>query len=157
METLRFLRLTIIILKIIIFCFFLPALGLKNVLAESPPSAMVDAEGNRYISIGQAQSEITIDGSLDDEDWEKVTFQNHFLQREPVYGQETSEEIQVAVLKDEDYLYLGIRCYDSSFPDIIANEMRRDTRIDDEKMEVYVPDNYAQQTTDLLREELEHE
>jgi hypothetical protein len=101
-------------------------------LAELPPSTLVDEQGNRYISIEQTQSEISIDGSLDDEDWEKATFQKNFLQREPVYGEETSEETQVALLKDEDNLYLGIKCYDPSSPEIIANEMRRDARIDND-------------------------
>jgi hypothetical protein len=113
--------------------------------AELPPTALVDDQVNRYISIEQAQSEISIDGLLDDKDWENATFQKHFLQREPVYGKETSEETQVALLKDDDYLYLGIKCYDSSSPDIIANEMRRDARIDSDDFFEIVFDTFHDQ------------
>ncbi len=100
--------------------YFLLGFGVSIALAELPPSALVDTEGKRYISIEKAQSEISIDGSLDDEDWENATFQKHFLQREPTYGEETSEDTQIALLKDEDNLYIGIKCYDSSSPEIIA-------------------------------------
>jgi hypothetical protein len=124
---------------------FLPGIGLTITLAELPSSALVDAEGNRYINIEQTQSEISIDGYLADKDWERTTFQSHFLQREPVYGQEPSEETQVALLRDDDYLYLGIKCYDSSSPDIIANEMRRDAHIDSDDYFEIVFDTFHDQ------------
>jgi len=144
-KTKRFIKVYIIILITIFISFFLPDLGPNLAIAELPLSARVDEEGNRYISIEQTQSDILIDGSLDDQDWEQATFQKHFLQREPVYGQESSEETQVALLKDEDNLYLGIKCYDSSSSEIIANEMRRDARIDDDDFFEIIFDTFHDQ------------
>jgi len=135
-----------LIYSIIIFSTnILPSFGVSNALAELPSSALVDTEGNRYINIEQVQSEISIDGSLDDEDWVNATFQKHFLQREPAYGEETSEETQVALLRDEDNLYLGVKCFDSSSPDIIANEMRRDARIDSDDFFEIIFDTFHDQ------------
>jgi len=130
---------------LIISSHFLPGFGVSIAQAELPPSALIDTDGKRYISIEQAQSKISIDGYLDDEDWEKVTFQKHFLQREPAYGENTSEETQIALLKDENYLYLGVKCYDSSSPDIIANEMRRDARVNSDDYFEIVFDTFNDQ------------
>ena len=129
----------------ILFCLFLPGLGLTIVFAELPPSDLVDKEGSRYINIEQTRSEISIDGLLNAEAWKNVIFQKHFLQREPEYGEETSEETQIALLRDKDNLYLGVKCYDSSSPDIIANEMRRDARIDSDDFFEIVFDTYHDQ------------
>jgi hypothetical protein len=142
---LRLIRCSLINPIFILSCLLLPGIGLTIVFAEFPPSALVDAEGNRYINIEQTQSEILIDGLLSDEEWKNASFQKHFLQREPVYGEETSEETQVALLRDEDNLYLAVKCYDSSSPDIIANEMRRDARIDSDDFFEIVFDTFHDQ------------
>ena len=129
----------------LIFVFsthFLLGLGVSIAHGKLPPSALVDEEGNRYISIERIRSKISIDGSLDDEDWQNAKFQRHFLQREPVYGEDPSEETQVALLQDEYNLYLGVKCYDSSASDIIANEMRRDARIDGDDYFEIIFDTY---------------
>jgi len=142
---LRLIRCSLINPIFILFCLLLPGFGLAIVFADLPPSDLVDTEGSRYINIEQTHSEISIDGLLDDEAWKNVNFQKHFLQREPEYGEETSEETQVALLRDKDNLYLGIKCYDSSSPDIIANEMRRDARIDSDDFFEIVFDTYHDQ------------
>jgi hypothetical protein len=81
---------------VVFYILFLSGLGLATGIAELLTSALVDDQGHRYINIEQTLSGISIDGLHDDEDWEKATFQKHFLQREPDYGEETSEETQVA-------------------------------------------------------------
>ena len=102
------------------------------VAAESSLEYLVDQEGYRYIQSGESGSDISIDGILDEEAWLNAKFQDQFLQREPKFGEKISEETLVAVLKDKDYLYIGIKCYDNPASKIIANEMRRDARIDDD-------------------------
>ncbi len=74
-----------------------------------------------------------IDGRLDEEAWNNVQFQNGFIQREPEEGAPASENTEIAVLYDENYLYIAAKCFDSEPDGIIGTEMRRDeeTRNDD--------------------------
>ena len=109
-------------------------LGLTQymIAAESSLEYLVDQEGYRYMEIKETSTDISIDGILDEAAWLKAKFQDQFLQREPKFGEKISEETLVAILKDEDYLYIGIKCYDNPASNIIANEMRRDARVDDD-------------------------
>ncbi|MCP4724614.1 MAG: carbohydrate binding family 9 domain-containing protein, partial [bacterium] len=67
-----------------------------------------------------------IDGNLDDAIWQNTEFQSDFLQREPEEGIPASEKTEVAILYDDDNLYIGARLYDSDPSGIKATEMRRD-------------------------------
>jgi len=100
--------------------------------AKSSSEYLVDQEGYRYMDTKESGMDISIDGILDEAAWQNAKFQDQFLQREPKYGEKISEETLVAVLKDKDYLYIGIKCYDNPASKIIANEMRRDARVDDD-------------------------
>lgn len=66
-----------------------------------------------------------IDGRLDDPAWLQAEFQGDFLSREP-FGQPASEKTEVAILYDDENLYIGARCFDSEPDKIRATEMRRD-------------------------------
>ena len=68
----------------------------------------------------------TIDGHLDEAEWQQAPVQGHFVQREPRYGQPASEKTEFRVLYDDKNLYIGVWAYDSH-PDLIqASEMKRD-------------------------------
>ncbi len=120
----------------IIARFFL-LLGLSFIcvrmsFGEIPKRNPVDDNGYRYIPILEVDDEISVDGQLNEAVWQITSFQDQFLQREPDFGHLTTEKTEIAVLKDEKNLYLGIKCYDSSPSLIIANEMRRDANVDND-------------------------
>ncbi|GAB4318902.1 MAG: hypothetical protein Kow0074_08360 [Candidatus Zixiibacteriota bacterium] len=71
-----------------------------------------------------------IDGDLRDEVWQSPDIERitQFTQRDPDDGAPASESTVVAVLYDDDALYIGFWCYDSE-PDKIARQLVRRDRI----------------------------
>lgn len=67
-----------------------------------------------------------IDGRLTDEAWALAPAQGNFIQREPDYGQPSSEKTEFRVLYDDQTLYLGVWVWDSDPAGILASEMKRD-------------------------------
>ena len=82
-----------------------------------------DVNGFRYMNAQQVRSPIRIDGQLDEAEWQNASFQGHFIQREPIFGEHATEKTRVAVLHDDHYLYIAARCYDSDPDKIISREM----------------------------------
>ncbi|MDA8528972.1 hypothetical protein N9K67_09300, partial [Opitutaceae bacterium] len=74
----------------------------------------------------QAAEPPVIDGKLDDGVWATAEVFSNFTQVRPVEGIAPSEKTEVRLLQDENFLYVGIRAYDSEPDKIIAREMQRD-------------------------------
>jgi hypothetical protein len=54
---------------------------------------------------------IRVDGSLDDEIWQKVTPITDFIQKEPVEGAPPTDAMDVRIAYDDDVLYVGARMH----------------------------------------------
>lgn len=70
-----------------------------------------------------------IDGKLDDAVWATAEAFSDFTQVRPSEGIAPSEKTEVRLLQDENFLYVGIRAYDSEPDKIIAREMQRDVSL----------------------------
>ena len=99
-----------------------PPRRVANANAELIPEAHSDRRTMEAMYITDAPR---IDGKLDDAAWQQFEFQGDFLAREP-FGVPASEKTEVAIMYDDDYLYIGARCFDSEPDKIRATEMRRD-------------------------------
>lgn len=99
----------------IISIFLLSAHGLSA--QRSLPDQLLAA------SIDQAP---LIDGRLDDACWQNAARINNFTQRELFAGKAATERTEVAVVFNENFLYVGVWCYDSNPKGIIAKELQRD-------------------------------
>ncbi|MEN9445074.1 MAG: hypothetical protein RIS47_1965 [Bacteroidota bacterium] len=71
---------------------------------------------------------IKIDGSLLEEDWQNVSWNNNFTQREPANGFAPSQASKFAVLYDNENLYVAIYAQDSVSEKIESRLARRDSR-----------------------------
>ncbi len=69
---------------------------------------------------------IRIDGNLDEQSWKEALAISNFKQREMEEGAMPSEETKVAILYDENHLYIGFWGYDSSSDKLVAKQMKRD-------------------------------
>lgn len=85
-----------------------------------------DNSNKRIYYPQRIESPPAIDGVLDDEVWEKGTWERGFTQFEPHNGQPASQETEFCILFDDDFLYIGIRAYDTSPDSIVARLTRRD-------------------------------
>ncbi|TVQ29909.1 MAG: hypothetical protein EA376_14430 [Phycisphaeraceae bacterium] len=68
---------------------------------------------------------IDIDGRLDEAAWAAAAVIDGFTQVDPVEGAAPTERTEVRLLYDSDYLYIGVRCFDSNPGGIVATQMLR--------------------------------
>ncbi|MFQ5822570.1 MAG: DUF5916 domain-containing protein [bacterium] len=109
---------------------------------DSKNGVLIDKDGKRFITAVRTEHKPDIDGYLNDPAWETAQFQEHFTQREPEEGTPATEKTEVGVLYDEQNLYFGLKCYDSEPDKIIAREMRRDARMNDDDFFALILDTY---------------
>ncbi len=69
---------------------------------------------------------IRLDGRLDDEAWAQAPPVADFYQRERHEGLPATERTEVRVLYDDDFLYVGFRCFDSHPERVRARAIFRD-------------------------------
>lgn len=69
---------------------------------------------------------IILDGKLNEKVWQEANKISNFTQRELDFGQPASENTEVAIAYNQNFIYVGVWCYDSSPHKLIAKEMRRD-------------------------------
>ena len=72
---------------------------------------------------------IKIDGELSEADWGKVEPIRRFVQIEPDEGKPISQPTEVRILYDSRHLYFGFTCFDNDISKLVANELRRDSRL----------------------------
>jgi hypothetical protein len=104
------------------------ALGVRNAPGEAATAV-----------ISRSASHITIDGVLDEPDWEVATPIGEIRQREPHQGEKASEATEVKLLYDSQNLYIGVMCFDSDPTAIIGTQMSRDADLSaDDRIEVLI-------------------
>lgn len=67
-----------------------------------------------------------IDGSLSESIWSRASWSGSFIQRTPAENSVPSQQTRFSILYDNRYLYVGIRCLDSSPEQINSRMSRRD-------------------------------
>lgn len=87
---------------------------------------------NRYASENKIYSAVRvadrprIDGSLDEACWKTAHWDDRFIQQQPLQAKEPSQRTEVAILFDSEYLYVGVKCYDTEPENIRSILSRRD-------------------------------
>ncbi len=98
----------------------------NNILAQEnqdfpPPETPLMVKAVKVVG------KITVDGNLDEADWEKAKAVSDFFRREPRQGGEIRYQTEVKFLFDEKFLYIGAFCKDSvGLKGIRVQDLRRD-------------------------------
>jgi len=71
-------------------------------------------------------SSITLDGNLNESVWKSAIKISNFTQREQHENEPATERTEIAILFDDNNLYIGVWAYDSEADKIIAQKMKRD-------------------------------
>jgi hypothetical protein len=105
----------------------LPLVSLLTLLAAATP-ACIAAQTSEPSTIHaiHAGASVAVDGRLADDAWAAAAHLSNFTQRELDFGSPATERTEVAVLYDDDALYIGFWGYDREPERILANEMARD-------------------------------
>jgi len=109
-------------------------IALSSVILIAEPAW--GSERPSALSVRAAQRPV-IDGRLDDEVWEQAVPIGPMQQVEPIEGAQPSERTEVRILHDDDFLYFGVRCFDSNPSGIIGTQPQRDANLDsDDRVEI---------------------
>lgn len=100
----------------------------NNTVDSSPPSDLSSLpEGKVDLYVTEINSDIKIDGYLNEPEWDKAsTYLGRFYQQMPYDRIPSTELTEVKILADKKYLYFGIRCLCTEPDKIFATEMRED-------------------------------
>lgn len=88
------------------------------------------------------KNNFVFDGKLEEQEWKSAQKITNFTQRELDLGQPVTEKTEVAILIDDEYMYIGVWCYDREPEKIIAKEMRRDFAFDLDDNFIVIIDTY---------------
>lgn len=96
--------------------FLLPCFFTTSLLSQAP--ALVQ----KTMEVTRIQSQIKVDGKLDEDCWQGVTGVSGFVQNMPRPGASPTFPSEVMIVYDDVALYVGARLYDTQ-PDSILKEM----------------------------------
>ena len=74
----------------------------------------------------ESDSQINIDGLLDEDEWQRAAIATGFTQRSPVDGAKPSQQTEVRVLYTDRHIYIGAKAFDTAPDSIAATLFRRD-------------------------------
>ncbi len=104
-----------------------------------PSYGQAELKSTEYqIKAYRTSQAIEVDGELNEPDWQRAQRLYQFVQIEPDEGEPITQQTEVGVLYDDKYIYFGFICFDTDISQIVANEMRRDTREIGENDNVFV-------------------
>ena len=107
-------------------------LATTAVHAQGTITGRTPAVTPRTLVATQVSGGIRVDGVLDEEAWRLAAAATDFTQSEPRDGQPASEQTDVRVAFDDQFLYIGARMRDSDPSHEIVNDIRKDFREDDQ-------------------------
>jgi len=90
----------------------------------------------------QKNESVVLDGLLNEPAWKKAIKISNFTQRELNEGMPATERTEVAVLYDENNLYIGVWCWDKNPDRIVAARMKRDFDFGSEDNFKFILDTY---------------
>jgi Domain of unknown function (DUF5916)/Carbohydrate family 9 binding domain-like len=104
-----------------------PALVFAAVaLAHAQDLALSSPDARRTLKAVETAEPPTIDGVLDEPLWQRAEPATGFVQADPLEGEPATEQTEVRVAFDRNYLYIAARCLDSDPSGVIVNEIRKD-------------------------------
>ncbi len=84
----------------------------------------VDFKKDFRYNISKSQTAPKIDGILDDPIWNSTEIAGNFWQKSPYFEEGANPKTEVRLTYDENYLYVGAKCYQTE--DVIIESLKRD-------------------------------
>lgn len=133
---------------------FLTAVAGAGLQAQSPARAPQKQAPAPALAVARvpAGARIRLDGHLDEPAWAAADSLDDFRQKEPREGEPASERTVVRVVRDEEALYVGIRCWDREGAHILASQLRRDAQLNTDDYVSILIDSFHDRRTAFLFE-----
>ena len=117
-------------------------LSAAPVVGQSDQEALDLAASTPRVSLVRTDIAPQIDGVLDEPLWADAALIDDLTQVEPIEGAAPSQRTEVRILYDSDFIYFGIRCFDTEPDKIIAKELQRDADLEPDDRILIVLDPY---------------
>ena len=124
------------------------AAGLHGVSRVGPAP---EAEPGTTLHAARASAPITLDGRLDEPDWQAAPVASGFLQRDPDQGQPATEPTELRLLFDDHALYVGARLHDREPERIVRQLSRRDALAEADTFTLYLDPHRDRRTGVVLQ------
>ncbi|GBD86676.1 hypothetical protein BMS3Abin03_00597 [bacterium BMS3Abin03] len=102
------------------------------------------------ISAYKINQPIKLDGDLSEPVWQEAEHISNFTQRELNEGKPATEHTVVAILYDDENLYIGVWCYDDEPGKLVAQKMKRDFNYSTEDNFKFIIDTYNDERNGYL-------
>lgn len=93
---------------------------------------------------------INLDGKLLESAWTKTESIDDFMQMEPTGGTKPSAQTKVCMIYNDDYLYIGFRCYENEPSKLVRNGLEYDYSFIDDDGVAIVIDSYNDKSTGIV-------
>jgi hypothetical protein len=100
----------------------------------------------QYQAVKLKQQSPVIDGRLDEPFWQSIARGGQFTQHEPYENHQPSQQTEFAITYDDNNLYVGYWCFDSS-PDSISRRLTRRDEIDGDMVGIDIDSYYDKRTS----------
>lgn len=110
------------------------------------PSLLLAGSGEKKAVATRTAIAPTIDGILNEAEWNRVQPITDFLQRDPDEGQQASEQTEIRILFDDEALYIGCIMRDSDPSRIVARLARRDDEVESDFISIRIDSYHDHQT-----------
>ena len=114
--------------------------------AQSP-----DGTPGTTLHAARATAPLTLDGRLDEPDWQAAPVASGFLQRDPDQGQPATEPTELRLLFDDHALYVGARLFDREPDRIVRQLSRRDALAEADTFTLYLDPHRDRRTGVVLQ------
>ncbi len=88
--------------------------------------SLIFSQANKEIKAVRINQPISIDGVLDEMEWQNASIATDFTQTEPVAGAKPSQKTEVRILYDDDAIYIGATLYEVAFDSVTQTLSQRD-------------------------------
>ena len=111
--------------------------ALATAVATDAWAQQAAEQTRRSAVVTRITAPITLDGALDEPAWTAAPKIGELIQRQPAVGTAPTQRTDVALLYDDDNLYIGVFAHDSEPERIVATQLSRDSGLgNDDRIEI---------------------
>lgn len=95
------------------------------------------------------KNNITLDGKLNEPEWKDAAVENDFMQYDPSAGAAPSEKTEIRILYNDQYLFVGLRAFESHINQLVRYSLQRDFEVGNDDGFAVAIDMYNDKSTGL--------
>lgn len=128
-------------IKLLVLAFAFSFITVGNIYSQEPGSQPLPLYQIEAYQL-QPHESFNLDGRMNESFWNTMTPITNFTQQEPNEGGVPTEETEIYVAYDDNYLYVAARMYDSNPAGILAYQRRRNQSLATDDRFMFILDTF---------------